>query len=82
MSTITSIPDHKSTRGLTSIELMIALTITALIAAAIAGMLTAVSDGVYTRGDARSVMVRANAAQTRLSAYIAKTFIPIGAELV
>lgn len=57
-------------RGLTLMEMMLALTITAMIAGAIAGMMAAVSSDVGSRRDTRSVMVRANAAQSRLSAYI------------
>jgi hypothetical protein len=56
---------------LTSLELMISLAITAIVAVAITGMLGAVTQGVITRHDARSIMVRAFAAQSRLAAYIA-----------
>lgn len=59
-----------TTHGLTLLELMLALSITTIVAAAIAGMLSAVTVGVGTRRDARSVMIRAGAAQSRLSAYI------------
>ena len=58
-------------RGLSLIELMLALMVTALIAGAISGMMGAVTTGVSTRKDTRTVMVRANAAATRLAAYIA-----------
>ncbi len=58
-------------RGLSLLELMIALVITALIAGAISGMMGAVSAGVSTRRDSRGTMVGANAAATRLGAYIA-----------
>ncbi len=61
---------HAAARGLTLLELMLALSITTIVAAAIAGMLSAVTAGVGTRRDARSVMVRAGAAQARLAAYI------------
>jgi hypothetical protein len=50
---------------------MLALMVTALIAGAISGMMGAVTAGVGTRKDTRTVMIRANAAATRLSAYIA-----------
>ncbi len=58
-------------RGLSLIELMLAVTITALVGAAIAGMLNAVTVGVDTRRDNRSMMVRSSLAQARLNAYIA-----------
>jgi len=57
-------------RGLSLLELMLALSVTALIAGAIAGMLGAVASGVDTRRDNRAVMVRANAAAGRLNAYV------------
>jgi prepilin-type N-terminal cleavage/methylation domain-containing protein len=58
-------------RGLTLLELMLALVITALIAGAISGMMSAVTAGVSTRRDNRSTMVGASAAAARLSAYVA-----------
>lgn len=57
-------------RGMSLLELMLALTVTALVAAAISGMMGAVSTGVSSRRDGRSVMVRASAAESRLSAYV------------
>jgi hypothetical protein len=53
------------------LELTLSLVITSVIAAAIVGMMAAVSAGVDSRRDARSTMVTANAAATRLGAYIA-----------
>lgn len=64
-------PQHIHHRGLTLLELMIALTITALVGAAIAGMLGVVSTGIMVKQDVRSTMVRGNIAQIRLVAYIA-----------
>lgn len=58
-------------RGLSMLELMIALAVTALIGAATVGMLNAVSVGVDTRHDFRSVTIRSHHAQSRLAAYIA-----------
>ena len=58
-------------RGMSLLELMLALTVTALVAAAISGMMGALSAGVSSRRDGRSVMVRASAAESRLSAYVA-----------
>jgi type II secretory pathway pseudopilin PulG len=58
-------------RALSLVELLLAMTITAMVAAAIAGMLGAVTAGVGSRRDNRTVMVLANAAESRLSSYIA-----------
>jgi len=58
-------------RGLSLLELILATSITAMIGAAIAGMLTAVSSGVGASRDGRAAMVRTNAANVRLSSYIA-----------
>lgn len=52
------------------LELMLALSVTALVAGAVSGMLRAVSTGVSTRQDNREVMIRAAAAQARLNAYV------------
>jgi len=57
-------------RGLSLLELILALSITAMVATAISGMMSAVITGVSSRRDNRSLMIRANAAQTRLAAYI------------
>jgi hypothetical protein len=57
-------------RALTMIELMLALSVTAMVAAAISAMLHATSTGVQSRHDNRSVMVRATTAQVRLGSYI------------
>jgi hypothetical protein len=57
-------------RGLTLVELILALSVTALIAGAIAGMMAAVSNGVQVRRDSRSLMIRASAAHSRLDAYL------------
>ena len=57
-------------RGLTLLELLMAMIISAMVAGAIAGMLGAVSSGVGTRKDNREIMVLAHGAQCRLSAYV------------
>ena len=57
-------------RGLSLLEMLLALSITSLIAVGISSMISAVTSGVGTRRDIRTTMVRANAAQTRLAAYI------------
>lgn len=64
-------PARPILRGLTLLELMLALVVTALIAGAISGMMSAVTAGVSTRRDNRSTMVGASAAAARLSAYVA-----------
>jgi type II secretory pathway pseudopilin PulG len=63
-------PPTRRLRGLTMIELLLAISVTAMVAAAIASMLAAVSAGVVTKRDARSLMVHASTARTRLAAYI------------
>lgn len=60
---------RRTIRGLTMLELLLALSITALVAAAIAAMMGAVTSGITTRRDSRALMVRANTAQTRLAGY-------------
>jgi hypothetical protein len=57
--------------AMTLLELMIGLSITALIAGAISGMMSAVSTGLVSGRDHRATMIRAAAAQARLSAYLA-----------
>lgn len=58
-------------RGLTLLELLLALTVTVMIASAIAAMLGAVRTGVVERRDARDVLVAGHASSSRLSAYVA-----------
>ncbi|MBX3372288.1 MAG: prepilin-type N-terminal cleavage/methylation domain-containing protein [Phycisphaeraceae bacterium] len=62
--------DRRHHRGLTLIELMMALSITALVAGAIAGMLSAVTAGTSTRRDVRSQSLLGHAIWSRLSAYV------------
>jgi len=64
-------PRARRPRGLSLLELLLALMITVMVAAAIAGMLGAVSSGVGARRDSRALMVLGDAAEARLSAYIA-----------
>jgi len=59
-----------SPRGLTLLELMLALTITVLVAGAMSGMMAAVSSGVMDRKDSRSAVIRAAGADAKLDAYI------------
>jgi len=58
-------------RGLTLLELLLALVITVMIAGAIASMMAAVRTGVADRRDARDVLVAGHAASSRLGAYLA-----------
>ena len=57
-------------RGLTLLELVLALSITAMISAAVAGMLEAMASGVATRRDVRAHLVTASVAQARLDTII------------
>ena len=67
-------------RGLSLLELLLALMITVLVAAAIAGMLGAVSSGVGARRDTRVLMVLGDAAESRLSSYIAPSRCVLAAD--
>ena len=57
-------------RGLTLIELMLALSITALIAGGISAMVSAVDAGTETRADQRTAMVSAGVLSSRLAGYV------------
>lgn len=59
-----------TTRGMTLLELMIAMAITVLITMGIAAMVGVVHTGVASRHDSRQVMVRAAVAQARLDSYV------------
>ncbi len=59
-------------RGLTFIEFVLALAITAMVAAAIGAMVSAVASGEMSRRDNRGTVIRTYAAKTRLSAYLAR----------
>ena len=58
-------------RGLTLLEMILAIGITATIGAAIASMMAAVSNGLTSRDDGRRTAVQLATSQVRLSAYIA-----------
>lgn len=62
-----------SRRGLTMLEFVLALAITAMVAIAISGMLTAVASGERLRRDNRAFVVRSHVAKSRLAAYVAKS---------
>ena len=59
-------------RGLTFLEFLLALTITAMITAAISVMVSAVSVGETSRRDNRGYIVRTYSSKSRLSAYFAR----------
>lgn len=56
-------------RGLTVVELMLGLVITAIVALAVGSMLVTVSEAAVSSRDTRSALVRGNLAQVRLRAY-------------
>jgi type II secretory pathway component PulJ len=58
-------------RGLTFLEFILALAITAMVALAITGMMTSVAMGQRLRRDNRAFVIRTHALKSRLSAYIA-----------
>ncbi len=58
-------------RGMTFIEFVMALAITAMVAAAIGAMVSAVASGELSRRDNRGTIIRTYAAKMRLSAYLA-----------
>ena len=60
-------------RGLTLMEMIVALTITAMVGSAIAAMLHSISVGVETKHDNRAIMLMANAANARISSYVASS---------
>jgi hypothetical protein len=58
-------------RGLTFLEFILAMAVTAMVALAITGMLTSVAMGQRLRRDNRAFVIRTHALKSRLSAYIA-----------
>ena len=60
-------------RGLVFLEFIMALAITAMVGAAIAAMVSAVSSGELSRRDNRDYIVRTYTAKSRLSAYVARS---------
>ena len=58
-------------RGLTFLELILAMAVTAMVALAITGMLTSVAMGQRLRRDNRAFVIRTHALKSRLSAYVA-----------
>ncbi|MBG85073.1 MAG: hypothetical protein CMJ40_11090 [Phycisphaerae bacterium] len=60
-------------RGMTIVETVLAMTITAMVGGAISTMMAAVSDELTTNQGTRSSLIRAGLAQSRLSSYIARS---------
>lgn len=60
----------RSTRGMTLVELLLAMAITSIVAMAAAGMLSAVSYGSHERSDLRAMIVRQEMIAIRMSAAI------------
>jgi len=58
-----------SRRGLTVVELMIGIVVTALVGLGVASMLTMVADASASARDGRSALMRGNLAQNRLRTY-------------
>ena len=57
------------TRGLTLLELLLALSVTAMVGLAMSTAMTATARGMTNAGDSRSALQRANVAYTRLRGY-------------
>jgi len=57
--------------GLTLVEMLLAMSITAMVGAGIATMMNVLGRDVGLQYEARAVLVRTNSAQARLSAYVA-----------
>lgn len=62
-------PGPARDRGMTMLELLLAIAITSLMALAMASVMTGVARGMTSAGDARSALQRAHAAFVRLRAY-------------
>ena len=63
----------RNRRGMTIIETVLAMTITAMVGGAISTMMAAVSDELASNQGTRSSLIRAGLAQSRLSSYIARS---------
>ncbi len=67
-------PVHPSPRrrnGLTLVEMLLAMSITAMVGAGIATMMNVLGRDVGLQYEARAVLIRTNSAQARFSAYVA-----------
>lgn len=67
-------------RGFTLLETLLAISITAMVGAGIATMMTVLGSDASMQYDLRSVLVRSSTAQSRLSAYIAPARCVLEAE--
>lgn len=65
--------EPRNRRGMTIIETILAMTITAMVGGAISTMMAAVSDELASNQGTRSSLIRAGLAQSRLSSYIARS---------
>ncbi len=68
-------------RGLSMIELLMALAITGMVAAAISAMWSAISAGERSRRDNRAFTVRTYTVKSRISAYVARSRCVLFADL-
>ena len=59
-------------RGMTLLELLLAISITSTVALGIVGMMDALTDGILNQRDTRASVLRAGLSQTRVSSYIAR----------
>ena len=64
---------HERRRGMTFIETMLAISITAMVGGAITTMMAAVTDEVESHHFTRSQLIQNGLAQSRLSSYIARS---------
>jgi len=65
-------------RGMTFIETLLAMSITAMVGGAITTMMAAVTDEVTSHHHTRSELIRSGLAQSRLSSYIARSHCVLG----
>ncbi|MFW5652439.1 MAG: PulJ/GspJ family protein [Planctomycetota bacterium] len=67
-------------RGFTTIEFLIAITITSLIAVASTGLIMAIAQATDVEEDRRETVVRAQAVEARLSSYVTMSRYILGAD--
>ena len=71
---------RRTRRGLTLVETLLAMSITAMVGAGIATMMNVLGRDVGLQYEARAVLVRTNSAQARFSAYVAPARCILDAE--
>ena len=59
-------------RGMTLLELLLAVSVTSTVALGIVGMMDALTNGIIDQRDTRASILRAGLSQTRVSSYIAR----------